>query len=99
VLIQRKNGEFATVNAWVAWSGFDRKAYPITLFEWPDLRDGRVDVTPDTLVAGGGGGGSFVPPTPCGWRPRSGCDRLRNLQEVSPDQPGSGPAEPPSSRR
>jgi hypothetical protein len=53
VLIQRKNGEFATVNAWVAWSGFDRKAYPITFFEWPDLRDGRVEVTPDTLVVGG----------------------------------------------
>jgi hypothetical protein len=53
VLIQKKNGEFATVNAWVAWAGFDRKAYPVSFFEWPDLRDGRVGVTPDTLVVGG----------------------------------------------
>lgn len=53
VLIQKKNGEFATVNGWVAWAGFDRKAYPVTFFEWPDLRDGRVEVTPATLVVGG----------------------------------------------
>lgn len=33
VLIQKKNGEFATVNGWVSWSGFDRKAYPISFFE------------------------------------------------------------------
>jgi hypothetical protein len=53
VLIQKKNGEFATVNGWVAWYGFDQKAYPISFFEWPDLRDGRVEVTPETLVVGG----------------------------------------------
>lgn len=53
VLVQKKGGEFATVNGWVAWSGFDRKAYPVSFFEWPDLRDGRVAVAPDTLVVGG----------------------------------------------
>lgn len=53
VLIQKKNGEFATVNGWVAWSGFDEKAYPISFFEWADLREGRVEVTPATLVVGG----------------------------------------------
>ncbi|MBA4192006.1 MAG: DUF4343 domain-containing protein [Planctomycetaceae bacterium] len=53
VLIQKKNGEFATVNGWVAWCGFDRKAYPISFFEWPQLRDGLIDVTPSTLVVGG----------------------------------------------
>src|SRR5438270_13485304 len=53
VLIQKKNGEFATVNGWVAWYGFDQKAYPVSFFEWPDLRDGRVEGTPATLVVGG----------------------------------------------
>lgn len=53
VLIQKKNGEFPTVNGWVAWCGFDRKAYPISFFEWPDLREGHVEVSPTTLVVGG----------------------------------------------
>lgn len=53
VLIQKTNGEFATANGWVALSGFNQKAYPIALFECPQLRDGQVEVTPDTLVAGG----------------------------------------------
>lgn len=53
VLIQKKNGEFATVNGWVSWAGFDRKAYPISFFEWPQLREGQIEVTPSTLVVGG----------------------------------------------
>jgi hypothetical protein len=53
VLVQKKNGEFATVNGYVAWSGFDQKAYPISFFEWPQLRDGQIEVTPNTLVVGG----------------------------------------------
>ena len=53
VLIQKKNGEFATVNGWVAWAGFDKKAYPISFFEFSQLRDGQVEVTPTTLVVGG----------------------------------------------
>jgi hypothetical protein len=55
VLIQKKNGELATVNGWTAWFGFDQKAYPISFFEWPQLRDGEVAVTPATLVVGGVG--------------------------------------------
>ena len=55
VLIQKKNGEFATVNGWVAWAGFDRKAYPISFFEWPQLRDGAIEITPHTMVVGGVG--------------------------------------------
>jgi hypothetical protein len=53
VLVQKKNGEFATVNGWVAWSGFDQKGYPISYFEWPQLRDGQIRPTPGTLVVGG----------------------------------------------
>ncbi len=53
VLIQKKNGEFVSVNGYAAWHGFDQKAYPITFFEWPQLRDGQLDVTPNTLVVGG----------------------------------------------
>jgi hypothetical protein len=53
VLIQKKNGEFASVNAWVAWQGFDLKAYPISFFEWPQLRDGQIELTPGSLVVGG----------------------------------------------
>jgi hypothetical protein len=55
VLIQKQNGEFATVNGWTAWFGFDLKAYPISFFEWPQLRDGQIEVTPGTLVVGGVG--------------------------------------------
>ena len=29
------------VNGWAAWYGFDRKAYPITFFEWEELQGGR----------------------------------------------------------
>jgi hypothetical protein len=53
VFIQKKNGEFVSVNGYAAWHGFDQKAYPITFFEWPQLRDGLLDVTPSTLVVGG----------------------------------------------
>lgn len=53
VFIQKKNGEFVSVNGYAAWHGFDQKAYPITFFEWPQLRDGLLDVTPNTLVVGG----------------------------------------------
>lgn len=53
VFIQKKNGEFVSVNGYAAWHGFDQKAYPITFFEWPQLHDGQLDVTPNTLVVGG----------------------------------------------
>src|SRR4051812_12857097 len=53
VLIQKQNGEFATINGWAAWFGFDQKAYPISFFEWQQLRDGQVELTPATLVVGG----------------------------------------------
>lgn len=53
VFIQKKNGEFVSVNGYAAWHGFDQKAYPITFFEWPQLRDGQLDLTPNTLVVGG----------------------------------------------
>jgi hypothetical protein len=53
VLIQKKAGEFASVNGWVAWSGFDQKAYPISFFEWSQLRDGHIQPKPETLVIGG----------------------------------------------
>ena len=33
VFIQKKNGEFVSVNGYAAWHGFDQKAYPITFFE------------------------------------------------------------------
>ena len=38
VYIQKKDGEFASVNGYGAWFGFDRKGYPITFFEWPQLK-------------------------------------------------------------
>jgi hypothetical protein len=53
VFIQKKNGEFVSVNGYAAWHGFDQKAFPITFFEWPQLRDGQLDLTPNTLVVGG----------------------------------------------
>ncbi len=53
VFIQKKNGEFVSVNGYSAWHGFDQKAYPITFFEWSQLRDGQLDLTPNTLVVGG----------------------------------------------
>ena len=53
VFIQKKNGEFVSVNGYAAWHGFDLKAYPITFFEWPQIRDGQLDLTPNTLVVGG----------------------------------------------
>lgn len=55
VLVQKKDGEFPTVNSWVAWRGFDLKSYPVEFFEWPDLKAGRVPIDPHTLVAGGVG--------------------------------------------
>jgi hypothetical protein len=54
-MVQKKNGEFATVNGWVAWSGFDQKGYATSFFEWPQLRDGAVSLAPGTLVVGGVG--------------------------------------------
>ena len=60
VLIQKKGSEFATVNGWVSWSGFDAKAYSIAFFQWPDLRDGHVDITAETLVVGGVGAVQFA---------------------------------------
>lgn len=52
VYIQKKNGEFATINGWPAWFGFDLKAYPISFFEWSDLRDGVVKPSKNTIVVG-----------------------------------------------
>ena len=60
VLIQKKGNEFATVNGWVAWAGFDAKAYSIAFFQWSELRDGQVDITPETLVVGGVGAVQFA---------------------------------------
>lgn len=53
VLIQKMNSEFVSVNGYAAWHGFDQKAYPITFFAWPQLRDGQLDLSPNTLVVGG----------------------------------------------
>lgn len=53
VYIQKKNGEFVSVNGYAAWHGFDQKAYSISFFEWPQLRDGQIDLKPNTLVVGG----------------------------------------------
>lgn len=55
VLIQKKRGEFASVNGYVAWAGFDRLSFETAFFEWPDMERGAVPVSRDTLVVGGVG--------------------------------------------
>jgi hypothetical protein len=56
VLIQKLDGgEFASPNHYIAWRGFEERGIPTGFFTFADLRDGRVELSPSTMLVGGAG--------------------------------------------
>jgi hypothetical protein len=53
VYIERLDGEIASDCCYTAWRGFRIKRMPIEFFQWPELKAGKVSLSPETLVVGG----------------------------------------------
>ncbi|MGL6073547.1 MAG: ATP-grasp domain-containing protein [Fimbriiglobus sp.] len=60
VLVQKKAGEFASPNTFAAWRGFTDRGFETCFYEFPELRDGLVNLDPTTLVVGGSGAVRFA---------------------------------------
>src|SRR4051812_6078281 len=53
-LIQKlPDGSFASPNSYIAWQGFHDRGLPTSFFQYPDLRAGKVPLSPTTIVVGG----------------------------------------------
>ncbi len=53
VLVQKRDGEFAAEEDYIAWLAFSVKGYPIRFYTWDELKAGRCELARDCLVVGG----------------------------------------------
>lgn len=52
-LIQKEDGRFINVNAFVADAGFRERGFEVASFEWREMRTGEVKLDQETIVMGG----------------------------------------------
>jgi hypothetical protein len=53
VLVQKKDGDYASEEDYVARVAFSVKGYPVGFFTWEDLKAGRCTLSRQTLLVGG----------------------------------------------